>query len=161
MGRGLMPFSIVKKPPSVITSGGIPSVFLAGSIEMGLAENWQEKVERELAKCEVTIYNPRRDDWDSSWEQKMSNHQFCTQVSWELKAMDTADRILMYFDPSTKAPISLLELGLHARGNKLIVVCPNGFWRKGNVDIVCAKYKVTQVQTLDEAISILKSDLSI
>lgn len=58
----------------------------------------------------------------------------------------------MYFDPKTKSPISLLELGLFARTGKLIVVCPKGFWRKGNVDIVCKRYEVKQVETIEEAI---------
>lgn len=58
----------------------------------------------------------------------------------------------MYFDPNTQSPISLLELGLHARGGKLIVLCPEGFWRKGNVDIVCEKYNVKQVASFEELI---------
>jgi hypothetical protein len=128
------------------------SVFLAGSIEMGVAENWQNKVERLLSKTDVVIFNPRRDDWDSTWIQSIDNPQFLEQVVWELTAMEKANVIAMYFDPSTKSPISLLELGLFARSNKMIVCCPDGFWRKGNVDIVCAKYGVSQVETLDELI---------
>lgn len=128
---------------------------------MGVAEDWQTKVEKAFSGKPVTIYNPRRDDWDSSWEQKIGNEQFCTQVNWELKALQRVDKILMYFDPSTMSPISLLELGLHARSGKLIVVCPDGFWRKGNVDIVCSKYGISQMQTLDDAITWLKSMYSI
>jgi hypothetical protein len=45
-----------------------------------------------------------------------------------------------------------LELGLHARDGKLIVLCPEGFWRKGNVDIVCEKYGVKQVESFEELI---------
>ncbi len=52
----------------------------------------------------------------------------------------------MYFDPDGKAPISLLELGLHARGGKMVVCCPEGFWRKGNVEIVCERYGVEMVE---------------
>lgn len=133
---------------------GNKKVFLAGSIEMGKAENWQEKVERLLKDTDWTILNPRRDDWDSSWEQSIDNKQFRGQVEWELNSLEKAEKIIMYFDPNTKAPISLLELGLF--GNKrMIVVCPNGFWRKGNVDIVCARYDILQVDTIEEAIKIL------
>ena len=60
------------------------SVFLAGSIEMGKAENWQDKVERLLANEDIIIYNPRRDDWNSSWVQSKDNPQFREQVEWEL-----------------------------------------------------------------------------
>jgi hypothetical protein len=131
------------------------SLFLAGSIEMGEAENWQEYVQSFLADTDFTIFNPRRDDWDSSWVQSKDNPQFVAQVSWELTALERVDYILMYFDPGTKSPISLLELGLF-RSHNLIVVCPERFWRKGNVDIVCQRYGITQYDTLDEAILALK-----
>ena len=58
----------------------------------------------------------------------------------------------MYFDPETKSPITLLELGLYARSGKLVVCCPHGFWRRGNVDIVCDRYGVDQVKLLDTLI---------
>ena len=97
--------------------------------------------------------NPRRDDWDSSWRQQIGDGQFREQVDWELAAQEAADRILMYFSPGTKSPITLLELGLAARTGKLIVCCPDGFWRKGNVDVVCARYGVEQVADLDALIA--------
>ena len=133
------------------------TIFLAGSIEMGAAENWQDKVKKLMENRRVCLFNPRRDDWDSSWTQSIENEQFVEQVSWELEAMERAETILMYFDPNTKSPISLLELGLwgNNRGNvpsKLRVVCPEGFWRKGNVDVVCARYQIPQFKTLEEAI---------
>jgi len=42
---------------------------------------------------------------------------------------------------------------------KLIVVCPEGFWRKGNIDIVSDRYNIKQVATLEEAVEILKRSL--
>jgi len=125
-------------------------IFLAGSIEMGKAVDWQTKVTEALKNYDVTILNPRRDDWDSSWEQKITNDKFREQVEWELQALEDATEILMYFDPATKSPISLLELGLFAKTGKLIVCCSEGFWRKGNVDIVCKRYGVMQVENLDK-----------
>ena len=141
---------IIKAPNKISDAGH--TIFLAGSIEMGKAENWQDKVVRLLKDKDVIIFNPRRDDWDSSWKQSKDNKQFREQVEWELKAQEHADIILMYFDPNTKAPISLLELGLFASSGKMIVVCPNGFWRKGNVDIVCEKYEIKQAETIEEAV---------
>jgi hypothetical protein len=129
------------------------SVFLAGSIAMGTAEHWQTRVEQELAKTEILIFNPRRDDWDSSWVQSRDNPQFREQVEWELAAMEKATLIAMYFDPATKSPVSLLELGLFGRSSKMIVCCPDGFWRKGNVDVVCQRYAIKQVNSLDELAS--------
>jgi hypothetical protein len=118
------------------------SVFLAGSIEMGVAENWQDKVATHFHMLAWDVLNPRRDDWDSSWKQEYENPQFFQQVTWELNALEQCDLIVMYFDPNTKSPISLLELGLFARSGKLKVVCPEGFWRKGNVEVVCNYYNI-------------------
>jgi len=128
------------------------SVFLAGSIEMGVAEDWQTRVLAMLENTRWTVFNPRRKDWDSSWVQSIKNPKFVEQVYWELEALERATYIIMYFDPATKSPISLLELGLFARTGKLIVVCPDGFWRQGNVDCVCAKYMVLTTRTLEEAV---------
>jgi len=68
-------------------------------------------------------------------------------VEWELSAQEAAD--LMYFAPDTRAPITLLELGLFAK-KRLFVCCPDGYWRKGNVDVVCRRYGIRQVGSLSE-----------
>lgn len=136
------------------------TVFLAGSIEMGKAEDWQAVIP-ELFKDrdKLTFLNPRRDDWDSSWEQKESNLQFSKQVNWEMDMLDACDIIFMYFSPETKSPISLLELGLYAKSHKMIVCCPDEFWRKGNVDIVCSRYGIPVYNTLEAAIGRLRTRL--
>jgi len=132
-------------------------LFLAGSIEMGSAEKWQEKAVRLLKDTDWIILNPRRDDWDASWIQNKDNAQFRQQVEWELDGLEMADKILLYFDRATMSPISLLELGLFGwlKKEKMIVVCPDGFWKKGNVDIVCERYGIPQAETLEEAIKLL------
>lgn len=149
-----------KSPSPWIVSNAI-KIFLGGSIEMGKAENWQERVVRELSDKRIQFLNPRRDDWDSSWEQTIENEQFKEQVTWELTSLEIADYIIMYFDPNTKSPISLLELGLYAGCDpeKLVVLCPEGFWRKGNVDIVCERYGVMQVKDFDELIAFFKTNV--
>ena len=132
-----------------------PTIFLAGSIEMGSAEDWQIRIENELSNHRVTIFNPRRDDWDSSWEQRAYNSEFSYQVNWEMDHLEKADIIFMYFSPGTKSPISLLELGLHANDN-MIVCCPEDFWRRGNVEIVCQRKGLSIFDNLEDAISELK-----
>lgn len=124
-----------------------PSFFLAGSIEMGTAGNWQQQVVCSLKDYDCIILNPRRDDWDATWVQSKDNPQFHEQVTWELQGQERAHHILMYFDPATKAPITLLEfgLGIMGAGGELVVACPEGFYRKGNVDIVCERYDVPMV----------------
>ena len=144
---------VIKPPTPITVELGGKCLFLAGSIEMGAAEEWQNRVVDILQGTDWTILNPRRDDWDSSWKQSIENEHFRGQVEWELDGQDKADKILMYFDPNTKAPITLLELGLFAKDNKLIVVCPDGFWRKGNVEIVCKRYNIPLLTDLDEAVN--------
>ena len=97
---------------------------------------------RALDDLPIVILNPRRDEWNASWTQSIANPQFREQVEWELNAQEQATIIGSYFAPATKAPITLLELGLFARSGKLIVCCPDGYWRKGNVEVVCAKFGV-------------------
>ena len=109
---------------------------------MGAAENWQAVVVARLATLDVTILNPRRDDWDVSWRQALDDARFRGQVEWELDGLERADVIAMWFAPATRAPVTLLELGLFARSGKLIVGCPEGFWRRGNIEVVCARFGI-------------------
>lgn len=118
---------------------------------MGKADNWQVKVEQHFKdRNGIVLFNPRRDDWDSSWEQSINNAQFYTQVRWELDHLEKADDIIMHFEPNTMSPISLLEFGLYADSGKLLVSCPNGFWRKGNVEIVCEQYGIMCYNSIEE-----------
>lgn len=149
------------KPPEYPSTYSTKSVFLAGSIEMGKAVNWQKKVELALSGIDgLTIFNPRRDDWNSAWEQSISNTQFKGQVDWELNMLDKCSIAMMYFDPTTASPISLMELGLYADTGKLIICCPEDFYRKGNVDIVCERYGIPVVETLEELIDLTKKKLT-
>lgn len=146
------------KPPVRVEENDLPRVFLAGSIEMGSAVNWQERIEEELKYVDFNLYNPRRDDWDSSWVQSIDNPQFKEQVDWELDHIDDADLVVFYFDPNTKSPITLMELGIVCGDwQDVIVCCPEGFWRKGNVDILCARNDTRMVDTLDELIEAIRA----
>lgn len=130
-------------------------VFLGGSIEMGKAINWQKQIVTKLAEEPIIFLNPRRDDWDSTWVQSIENPQFSEQVHWELKGLALSDFIVMVIDPNTLSPITLMEIGLYAKSGKMIVCCPDGFWRKGNVDIlgeVCGYPVVTTIEEVIEAI---------
>lgn len=149
----------VQAPNEVVLDSDYVNVFLAGSIEMGVAEKWQEKVIAALSDKRIRFLNPRREDWDSSWKQDIDNDNFVEQVTWELTSLEMSHIIIMYFDPNTKSPISLLELGLHAKEQKLVVLCPEGFWRKGNVDVVCEYYNINQVDTFDELIEFIRATI--
>jgi len=150
---------VVHCPPAVWKiSGGEKTVFLAGSIEMGVADDWQSRLIARLAdQPNVVALNPRREDWDSSWRQSIDDPKFREQVEWELDGLERADVIAMWFDPNTKAPITLLELGLFARSNKVIVGCPDGYWRKGNIEVVCARFGCKLVNDWESFVTLLVS----
>ncbi len=151
---------MIIKPPTSLKKFGRDffsrSVFLAGSIEMGKAEDWQNSVGEILIANGWNVFSPRRDDWDSTWEQSINNPQFRAQVEWELHALEECQAVLFYFQPYTLSPISLLEFGMHAPWFKrTALVCPEGYWRKGNVDVVADRYGIEQQATLCEAIKYL------
>ncbi len=147
------------KPPEKIPKGG-KKLFLGGSIEQGKATDWQKEVVVKLKNTNLTILNPRRDSWDKyNWKQSIDNPDFRSQVDRELSSQESADIILMYFEPGTLSPVSMIELGLFAKTGKLIVVCPNGFWRKGNIDIICKRYRIMQKNSIEEAIELIKREL--
>ncbi len=141
----------VKAPENPVMSGILRhKIFLAGSIEQGTAYDWQADLVEKLKDVKhIVVYNPRREEWDSTLPQTTENETFNEQVTWELDKLEKATLVPMYFQPGTKSPVTLLELGLLADSGKLIVCCPEGFWRKGNVDHVCYAYDVEQVDTLD------------
>jgi hypothetical protein len=148
--------------PNVLTTEQhfMKKVFLAGSIDMGNASQWQAHVIAEVDTKDVLLMNPRRPDWDSSWEQDIKNDMFREQVQWELDHLALADLIFFYFDPNGPAPITLMELGMHVEhASRLVVVCPIGYWRRGNLQIVCARYNIELIDTLDEGIEALKAKL--
>lgn len=133
-----------------------PRIFLGGSIDMGNAPDWQKGMIEALSGDDVVILNPRRPDWNPKWRPDADEPEFRRQVEWELGALESADVIVLYFSPGSQSPISLLEMGLHARSGKLIVLCPPGYWRKGNVDITSTRYGVEQVSNLPDLLAAVK-----
>jgi hypothetical protein len=135
----------IVKPPEIYPGKHYdrsrPWIFLAGSIDMGAAEDWQDELANEFKSKKCVWFNPRRSDWDSSWKQGLNEKQFYEQVQWELDHLEQCDIIALYFANGSQSPISLLELGLHAKDDKVVVYCDD-FYRKGNVDIVCQRYNI-------------------
>lgn len=126
---------------------------------MGDAYDWQTDVEKSLQDIDAVILNPRREDWDKNWEQSIKNPKFREQVEWELKGLETATILAMYFAPATRAPVTLLELGLHARSGNLLVACPDGYWRKGNVEIICNRFGIPLLANLAELVACVRQRL--
>lgn len=127
------------------------SVFLAGTTTTVDGHNWREVVTTALFEVPITIYDPCRKDWDSSWREDIDFAPYREQVEWELDKQEKADIVVLYFHPATEAPISLLELGLCARvPGKGIVLCHEGYTKRGNVQIVCRRYGVELVDDVDD-----------
>ncbi len=147
------------QPPDSFADAASPVVFLAGSIEMGAAEPWQAKAVAALADTDATVLNPRRAAWDASWKQSMANPEFNRQVTWEMDGLDRADVVAFYFDPATKSPISLLELGL-VKDKHVLVCCPDGFWRKGNVEMVCDRFRLPLFARLEDLLAAVRDEVT-
>jgi len=149
----------IQAPNDFETKKDYKSVFLAGSIENGKAVKWQAELIKELTDENIMFLNPRRADWNADWVQSIKNKEFKLQVTWELTALKFADLIVFYFDPKTKSPITLMELGLHATSPNVIVCCPEPYWKKGNVDVVCELHGIQQVNTVTELAEAIKKSL--
>ncbi|MDM1298818.1 hypothetical protein HXZ94_09930 [Empedobacter falsenii] len=149
----------IKSPNELLKNDQRTKIFLGGTIDMGNSEDWQAKVSKELKNEKVILLNPRRNDWNSAWKPVKEEPEFRKQVEWELNALENADYIIMFFGKDSKSPISLLEMGLYAKSGKLLVICPDGFWRKGNVDITAEKYGVKQFDSIENVLDYLKNNL--
>lgn len=137
-------------------------VFLAGTIEMGNSRDWQRDLcyltESWFRNQNVDIFNPRRPDWDNSWEQSPTHPMFKQQVEWELKQLEKADLILMVLLEESQSPISLMELGLFHK-KPMMVYNPHNFRRYGNVEITCRRYNVPTFHDWDDYLMAVKRTL--
>jgi len=124
-------------------------IFLAGTIDNGDSQDWQSELIDIITNTElkrrISIYNPRREDWPSS----DSHSEIDRQIDWELSHLEKADMIVMNILADSKSPVSLMELGLFARGGRLVVFCPKTFYRYDNIRKVCQRYGVQLFNTND------------
>lgn len=157
MGNDLQVYT----PDSAYSYGYVwpTKLFLAGSIENGKATDWQQQVIEAFKDYSMSIYNPRRDKWNPELEQSFTCQVFNDQVVWEQKHLEACNYVLMNFVGDTMSPISLLELGqlTYMEKKATVVVCPDNFWRRGNIEVVCVLYKIPLYKTLEEGIAHLKT----
>lgn len=143
------PDFVVYKPPHRPTVDR-PSVILYGSISQDADVNWRTELASALSDLPIAILNPHRDDWDSSWVEDISFPKFKEQTEWEMDYAKVADVIAFHLGQDTLAPISLLELGMYAGSGKAVVCCHPKFKKRGNVQMVCARYGIQLMDELDE-----------
>ncbi len=134
-------------PADVADDRSFTKIFLAGTIDMGNSRDWQMELYDRFSAMNgrYILFNPRQDNWDASRPGEMDY-----QVRWELDHLEEADMIVMYILGSSKSPISLLEMGLHARSGKMHVICEPEFYRYDNVRITCGYYGVPLYESLEE-----------
>ncbi|KAI1672412.1 Nuc-deoxyri-tr2 domain containing protein [Pyrenophora tritici-repentis] len=135
------------------------SVFTAGSIEMGKAVHWQKQMATMLSDLPITVCNPRGREWNAAITPDAQYQEFREQVEWELGALEQVDVIVFFFDVKTSSPVSLLELGLWAASDKVIVCCGPKYWRHGNVMITCERYGVPMVESFADLVPAVRSML--
>lgn len=110
------------------------SVFLAGGITN--CANWQKEVIEELEFTNVSIFNPRQENFDIT--NTLASHN---QIEWEFNRLEQMDIFSMYFcDSESVQPICMYELG------RYVVRMQNRFpsdWQKRIVVSVEDGYKRT------------------
>lgn len=133
-------------PETVTDDVSFKKIFLAGTIDMGNSRDWQMELFERLSGMEgrFIVYNPRQADWDASRPGEMEY-----QVRWELQHLEEADMIIMNILGSSRSPISLLEMGLHAKSRKMYVICEKDFYRYDNVRITCGYYGIPLYDDLE------------
>ena len=145
---------IIITPETIVNKGAnklnAKSIFLAGTIDNGDSLNWQDKVIIELINLgiECEVFNPRREYWNPN----PTKEDMEKQIKWEQDHLDSADVIAMVLLDESKSPISLLELGLYTKSNKIIVFCTPNFYRFDNVRLTCEKYNIELIQDLHPTI---------
>ena len=104
-------------------------VFLAGGITG--CPDWQSDVVRYLEDVDVTVFNPRREDFPIG-----DPNAAMDQIKWEHDHLRKADAILFWFPCETLCPIVLYELGAWSMTTKpLIIGCHPDYKRIQDVNI--------------------------
>ncbi|KAL8372284.1 hypothetical protein RB595_001868 [Gaeumannomyces hyphopodioides] len=171
---------VVKAPSCEPIACDQTVVFLAGVTSPPDAD-WRIEIIDALSHLRhVTIADPLRPDWDATWVEDPSFAPFADQVRWELELQERADVLVVHFggrlDAASfegrldggaalgelpKAPISLLELGLRAgSGRRCMVVCNDGYWKRGNVLLVCERYGIEVFPSIGKLSKALEAELS-
>ena len=139
------------------------SIFLAGTIDMGNSDDWQTNTIKSLEKfsSRITVINPRRKDWDSSWIQSVENKEFSQQVLWENDSIYQSSIVFVNILGNSQSPITLYEIGLCIGKfpEKLIIYCPLEFYRSGNVHVIAEYYDIPIFTEYAEALIFLKQKI--
>lgn len=91
------------------------SVFLAGGITG--CPMWQEQLVDSLGGTELSVINPRRDDFDVDDPSMMQD-----QINWEFRHLQQVRAVSFWFPKETLCPITLFELGAALHSPKIVLI---------------------------------------
>ena len=141
------------------------SLFLGGSIEMDKAEQWQQRFIDGLRNKmnskihgvlkNIYIFNPRRENWDITIKQSITDPVFYQQVNWELDYLEKAEYRVFYFAENTLSPVSLLEYGKFFDYENTYVAAHPNYNRIGNLQIFCHRHGIRLHQSVDDLVTII------
>jgi hypothetical protein len=140
-------------------------VFLGGTIDMGASRDWQKELQIyaydrfEPEHQNITFYNPRRPEpFDGL--QSIENDKFTGQVHWEFDHIDECQVMIIYLVGGSLSPISLLEFGYYLgklsadkkfwEEQRLLIACEPGFWRKGNIEVLCDRFAIPLADDIEQ-----------
>lgn len=140
--------TVINAPDDTSGSNYRTNIFLAGGVTY--CPDWQQKVidqllkERCLSDKDITIYNPRREEWDINSGEEES----IKQIEWEAKRFMKSNIFSFYFcNSESPQPITLFELGRYATlakdyydsdwKDRIIVSIENGYSRDLDVETQC------------------------
>jgi hypothetical protein len=87
-------------------------LFLAGGISN--CPNWQSHAIERLSLLPITIYNPRRENFNL-----LDSSESEAQIDWEFVHLRQATEVMFWFAPETVCPITLFELGGRLEANRV------------------------------------------
>lgn len=125
-------------------------LFLAGTMASGEVGNWRSEVILGLGN-RFNYLDPTNKNHNKLKATQMQNH-----IGWELEALKRADKIILNFLPESLSPISLVELCIYVASNKLIVLCPKGFYKNRYINILCKKYNTPYFDKLSDSLDFIK-----
>lgn len=123
-------------------------IYLSGS---STGFDWQDRFISTLTNLPVDVFTPLHPIHATPHSQAFE---------WEMDHMSIANVIAFYFSPDDLCASALLSLGMYANTDKIIVCCPEGYQRKQDVDALCHREDIMQVDCLDTLISATTSRIS-
>ncbi|SEC82566.1 Nucleoside 2-deoxyribosyltransferase like [Tenacibaculum sp. MAR_2009_124] len=127
-------------------------VFLAGSLSIDKIDNWRNTLVNSYS-TNFDFIDPTNDNYVLLNTSQMEKH-----INWELEGLELSDIIFMNLLPESKSPISMVELGLYAKSNKLIICCPEIFYQYRYIKTIAKKYNAALFTELEKGIQHLKKE---